>query len=99
MELELDLLLKTGRPEEVLEWMTPELRNSLGPFTYHWLRARRTSRLGEYAAADTELEACARCRGCSIPRTVGTEVAGMVGKPRRTTGRLLHTAGCHGHIE
>ena len=81
MELELDLLLKTGRPEEVVEWMTPELRNSLGAFTYHWFRAQAYLALGEYTAADTELLACAEADGqFPLPAQVGTEVAGVVGK-------------------
>jgi tetratricopeptide (TPR) repeat protein len=57
MELELNLLLRTGRPEDVLEWMTPELRGSLGDFTYYWFRAQAHIALGNYAAADTELSA------------------------------------------
>ncbi len=55
MELEIDLLLRTGRPEDVLEWMTEELRSSLGDFTYHWLRTQAFAAVGDYDFADAEL--------------------------------------------
>ncbi|AMV23966.1 hypothetical protein VT84_06195 [Gemmata sp. SH-PL17] len=81
MELELNLLLRTGRPEDVLEWTTPELEGSLGGFTYHWLRAQSHIALGDYAAADTELgEIIEPGSLLVVPSPVGTEVAGVVGK-------------------
>jgi hypothetical protein len=73
MELELELLLQTGRPEDVLTWMTPELRGSLGNFTYFWLRAQAQLALGRYAAADAELDEITGPSNLPIP-LVATEV-------------------------
>ncbi len=81
MERELDLLLRTGRPEDVLEWMTPELRGSLGDFTYFWIRAQAYIALGEYEAADAELREVVGLGGqLPPPAQIGTEVAGVLGK-------------------
>ncbi|MBP3954821.1 hypothetical protein J8F10_05935 [Gemmata sp. G18] len=81
MELELDLLLRTGRPDDVLEWVTSEARGSLSDFTYHSLRAQAFIAAGEYANADAELTAMIGPGG-QLPSTsqVGKEVAGLVGK-------------------
>ena len=57
MSLELDLLLKTGRGRDLLSWATPELRGPLGPEAYSWLRAQAHLALGDYTAADLELDA------------------------------------------
>jgi hypothetical protein len=54
-ELELDLLLRTGRPEDVRDWTAPEVQGSLGATQYHWLRIQALAAVGEYAAADTEV--------------------------------------------
>ncbi|MDB5310839.1 MAG: hypothetical protein JWO38_5041 [Gemmataceae bacterium] len=54
-ELELDLLLRTGRADDVLDWTTPELKGSLGVPFYHWSRAQALAAIGNYAAADAEL--------------------------------------------
>jgi tetratricopeptide (TPR) repeat protein len=81
MELELDLLLRTGRPETVLEWTSPEARATLGEFAYHWLRAQAHLALGNYDAADEELSGAIGPRG-RMPdwEPVAREVAGLVGK-------------------
>jgi tetratricopeptide (TPR) repeat protein len=79
MELELDLLLLTGRPDDVLAWMTPELRGSLGNYKYFWLRAQAHIALGDYEAADTELSAITGPVG-GPDEHVGAELAGLVGK-------------------
>ena len=54
MELERDLLLRTGRPADVLEWTTPEVRGSLRDLSYHWLRSQALIALGDYDEADAE---------------------------------------------
>jgi tetratricopeptide (TPR) repeat protein len=54
MALELELLLKTGRPKTVLEWMAPEQEEELGPQRYHWLRAQALAATGDYALAQEE---------------------------------------------
>jgi hypothetical protein len=54
-ELELDLLLRTGRAEDVRDWSAAELKEALGSARYHWLRTQALAALGEYAAADAEL--------------------------------------------
>lgn len=81
MELELNLLLRTGRPNDVMEWMTPELRGSLGDFAFFWLRAQAYIALGDYDAADFELGEIAD-PGIQLPSPtqLATEIAGVVGK-------------------
>jgi tetratricopeptide (TPR) repeat protein len=79
MELELNLLLATGRPDEVLGWTTPEVRGSLGDFLYHSLRAQAFIAAGEYEAADPELAEMIGPGG-RLPAEVGMVVAGLVGK-------------------
>jgi hypothetical protein len=54
-ELELDLLLRTGRAHDVRDWTAAEIKESLGPVRFHWLRTQALAALGEYAAADAEL--------------------------------------------
>jgi hypothetical protein len=55
-ELELELLLRTGRAEDVRDWSgAGGLKEALGTDTYHWLRTQALAALGEYAAADDEL--------------------------------------------
>lgn len=55
MELELDLLLRTGRPDDVLEWMTPEVRGSIGESAARWFSTQANAAVGEYDAADSVL--------------------------------------------
>jgi tetratricopeptide (TPR) repeat protein len=59
MELELDLLLRSGRPEDVRGWLDAEFKSSLGAVSYHWTRTQALAALGDYAAADAELIALA----------------------------------------
>lgn len=81
VELEVDLLLRTGRPREVLEWTTPEVRGSLGDQKYHWTRAQAHLALGDYAAADFELTEMIGPGGQMAAATsVGLEMAPVVGK-------------------
>jgi tetratricopeptide (TPR) repeat protein len=81
MELELDLLLRTGRPDDVLEWTTAEVREPLGGLAYHRLRALAFAAVGEYDAADTELALVVSPRGRLLESSrVNREVGGLVGK-------------------
>jgi tetratricopeptide (TPR) repeat protein len=80
-ELELDLLLRTGRPANVLDWMTDEVRGSLSDDSYHWLRCRAMIALGDYDAADGELAVLIGSGGrLPEPGRVADEVGGLVGK-------------------
>ena len=80
-ELEIDLLLRTGRPDDVLESATSEVRGSLGNLSYHWSRAQALLALGEYDAADAELAEMVGPDGrLAAPARVGEEVGVLVGK-------------------
>jgi len=54
MELELDLLLRTGQPRKVEEWTGPEHLATLGQTRYHWLHAQALAAIGNYALAEEE---------------------------------------------
>jgi tetratricopeptide (TPR) repeat protein len=79
MEMELELLLRTGRAAEVLERLEPEVRGSLGDDTFSWLRAHAHLALGQYAAADDELSAIVGPGG-PAPQELGLEIGAVVGK-------------------
>jgi hypothetical protein len=72
MELELTLLLRTGRARDVRDWTTdPKQTAALGERTYHALRAQALAALGDYAAAEEEYArrgAGARSQGQEGPR-------------------------------
>jgi hypothetical protein len=68
-ELELDLLLRTGRADDVRDWTAAESKGSLGTVRYHWLRTQALAALGEYAAADAELAELAGEEGPAGART------------------------------
>jgi hypothetical protein len=74
-ELELDLLLRTGRADEVRDWSASELKGSLGAVRYHWLRAQALAAGGDYAAADTELAELAGEEAPAPARTAGVFAA------------------------
>jgi tetratricopeptide (TPR) repeat protein len=57
MELELELLLTAGRPEDVRDWTSAEHKEALGPASYHWLRVRARAACGDYEAAEEECSA------------------------------------------
>ncbi len=81
VKLELDLLLRTGRPDDVLKWTTPEVGGSLGDQMYHWTLARAHLALGDYESGDRELADMVGADGdLSTPAAVGEEVALAVGK-------------------
>jgi hypothetical protein len=54
MALELELLLMTGRANDVRMWTDPTQAPALGMASYHWLRARARAALGEYKSAEEE---------------------------------------------
>jgi tetratricopeptide (TPR) repeat protein len=54
MNLELELLVTTGRSKQVREWTEPVHKASLGAKAYHWLRLQAAAALGAYAAAEKE---------------------------------------------
>jgi hypothetical protein len=71
MALELELLLRTGRPKEVREWTEPEQQALLGPSAYRWLRTQALAASGDYALAEeecSELVATYRGQGPTGPR-------------------------------
>ncbi len=53
--IELDYLLRTGRPENVLDWMTPVVEGTVGAFSYRWMRTQSFAARGEYDSALDEL--------------------------------------------
>jgi tetratricopeptide (TPR) repeat protein len=78
-ELELDLLLRTGRAEDVRDWSAADLRDLLGTTRYHWLRTQALAALGDYAAADAELTDLAGDDG-PAPARAGTAFAALTGR-------------------
>src|SRR5262249_42333097 len=54
MALELELLLRSGRPQDVRDWTGPEQQARLG-LNYHWFRAQALAATGDYALAKQEL--------------------------------------------
>jgi hypothetical protein len=57
--LELQLLLKTGRADDVRDW-APDQQAALGAAAYHWLRARALAATGDYGLAEEESDQLAR---------------------------------------
>ncbi|MBX9579580.1 MAG: hypothetical protein K2X87_04660, partial [Gemmataceae bacterium] len=53
--LQLDLWLRTGQPDEIVDKVGADLLPLLGEVNYHWLRTQALVAAGEYAAADAEL--------------------------------------------
>jgi tetratricopeptide (TPR) repeat protein len=60
MKLELDLLLLTGRAEDVWKWTDPEQKSALGAARYHLVRANALAATGDYERAEAECEDLAR---------------------------------------
>jgi len=60
MRLELELLLNTGRAEDVRAWMEEEHKGTLGAAEYYRLQAEMEAASGDYARADADLEEMAR---------------------------------------
>lgn len=81
VELELDLLLRTGRPREVLDMTTPEVGGSLGTQKYHWTLAQAHLAVGNYEEADRELNEMIGMGGTLIrPEAVREQMTGVIGK-------------------
>jgi hypothetical protein len=57
MELELRLMLTTGRSRDAREWIAPSDRPRLGPTMYHWLRIQSLAASGDYELVQTECDA------------------------------------------
>jgi tetratricopeptide (TPR) repeat protein len=80
-KLEIDLLLRTGRPRDVLDWVAPEVAGSLGERDYRWRRALAQLAVGDYDAADEELALMVSGDGkLTDPKFVVSEVAALLGK-------------------
>ncbi len=75
-QLELNLLLRTGRAADVRDWTAAEFKGSLGAAGYHWVRAQALAALGDYAAADAELAELAAEEGPLPNRAI--ELAAML---------------------
>ena len=56
LEMELKLLLNTGRLEEIKNWLTPKHRDLLGDTTYLLITAQLEAGLGNYAEAEKALQ-------------------------------------------
>lgn len=81
VELELDLLLRTGRPRDVLLWTTPEVGGSLGDQKYHWTLAQAHLAIGDYETGYRELAEMVGTGGdLTPPAGVAEEVTFAVGK-------------------
>ena len=55
-QMQLDLMLQSGRAFEVRAWLEPEHETVLGFEPYHWLRVHAAAACGDYAEADAELD-------------------------------------------
>ena len=55
LKQQLELMIRTGRAGQVVEWTSPEQRDAVGTRSYHWLRAQAFAGLGDYTSADLEL--------------------------------------------
>lgn len=77
LALELDLLLRTGRAQEVQDWTSPEQQEALGP-RYHWFRMQAFSALGDYSQAAEE---------CSLLAAEGSDASGAT--PRAIAAALV----------
>ena len=81
MELELDLLLRTGRPDDVLEWMTPEVRGTIGEFPARWISTQALAAVGEYDAANGVLLDLTSSTGrMPAPSLLAREIGLLLGK-------------------
>ncbi len=56
MNLELELLLNTGRPKEVRDWTDPDQKSALGEGSFHWLRMQAFAASGDYGRAEEECD-------------------------------------------
>jgi hypothetical protein len=54
-QLQLELMLTTGRARDAGELLLPDLKERLTAYPYHWIRVQVAAAAGDYAAADREL--------------------------------------------
>jgi tetratricopeptide (TPR) repeat protein len=88
MELELKLLLQTGRARNVAEWTNSVPEARLGAPTYHWLRAQAFAALGNYAQAGEEFARLAPSWQLDDPNAEHTREALAVLVARRVVEEL-----------
>jgi len=67
MELELRLLLTTGRSRDAREWTSPDARVRLGSTTYYWLRIQSLAASGDYERVQDECAAMAQSLALAGP--------------------------------
>lgn len=75
--MQLNLLLRTGRADNVIDWTTPTLdeqgfkqnpvQNLLGPRSYHWFRGQALAASGASVEADEELASIEGGTGALLP--------------------------------
>lgn len=87
MALELELLVRTGRVKEVLDWTAEEHAEALGPL-YQWLRAQAFAASGDYALAREELTRLA---------AVGMDSSAAAADPRAVMSVLVGQGVADGH--
>jgi hypothetical protein len=81
MELELDLLLRTGRPDDVLERMPPDVRGTIGELTARWFSIQARAAVGDYDAADgVLLELTSSTGRLPTPSLLAGEIGWLLGK-------------------
>jgi tetratricopeptide (TPR) repeat protein len=78
--LELTLLLHTGRPQNVQEWMAPEQQGALGTPSYHWLRTQALAASGNYSLAKEECRELAQPATASLPNLEATSLRPYLGR-------------------
>lgn len=88
MDLELDLLLRTGRAADALAWAGPDLLE-VDAVKYHWTRAQAFLAVGDYRGADAELVELTG--GSPSPEQVGRVVGESV--RRRLEGEWVGAPG------
>ncbi len=82
LKQQVELMVRTGRSQQVIEWMAPEQKDSVGLRNYHWWRAQAFAGLGDYDSADRELIEIGGGAGDLIPdpALLVTRTATLVGK-------------------
>jgi hypothetical protein len=60
LELEIELLLLTGRLHDARVWLTPDHEQLLGSNTYRWLKTKIAAVVGDYEAALDQLDDLAK---------------------------------------
>jgi tetratricopeptide (TPR) repeat protein len=84
-QLQLDLMLTTGRVHDVRTLLEDQLKSLLGADRYHWLRVQVAAALGDYAEADRELQTALKAAlGASgddqAPESARAEIGRLLGE-------------------